>query len=172
MDPELTRLKVLLMEGLRLSGQGSYQRRLPSKAALPVIREAREGLRALSRTEPGGDVFRALSLAEEALLHYPQALSALEAAIALSAPDKRDLKRLANLRECAARWAALGLSPAALAALGAFLEARLEVEPCDHTLRHTESWLTSSGAGSKAAILKALRSAGGFCDCEVVLNVV
>lgn len=41
---------------------------------------------------------------------------------------------------------------------------------CDHTLRHTRTWLTGRGLPAPPTEF-ALRALGGYCDCEVVLNV-
>jgi len=169
----LSTLQSLLQEGLALSKQGSYERRLPNTAALPKLREALRGLRAIARTQPTAAAWRSLALAEEVLLHYPAARAALQQAIALSqTPDRKDLKKLTLLTEYAAKWEALGLTPKTLAELGEHLDSALKQEVCDHSLRHTEAWLDSRGAQSTVKVLKSLRSLGGCCDCEVLWNVV
>ncbi|WP_235950814.1 DUF2695 domain-containing protein [Heyndrickxia shackletonii] len=46
-------------------------------------------------------------------------------------------------------------------------------EGCDHTHKLTKSWLENNVPKSKISkIIKAMRNQGGFCDCEVLLNVV
>lgn len=163
----------LLLEGLALSKQGSYERRLPNAAALPKLREALRGLRAIVKTQPTAAAWRSLALAEEVLLHYPAARAALQQAIALSqTPDRKDLKKLALLTEYAAQWESLGLTPKTLAELGEHLDSALKQDPCDHSLRHTQAWLDSQGTQSTEKVLKSLRSLGGCCDCEVLFNVV
>ncbi len=153
--------------------QGSYERRMPAATALPKLREALSGLRTLVLRQPTAEVWRSLAMAEEALLHYPAALEALQQAIALSKPpDRKDLKRLAQVKEYAAKWEAIGLTPKALSDLGSFLETSLNIAACDHSHRHTKAWLDSRGMRSVAKVIKSLQSAGGFCDCEVLLNVV
>lgn len=170
---ELEALRALLQEGLSLSMHGSYERRMPAAAALPKLREALSGLRALVRRQPSAGAWRSLALAEEALLHYPAALEALQQAIALSKPpDRKDLKRLAQVKEYAAKWEAIGLTPKTLSDLGSFLESALNKAACDHSHRHTKAWLDSRGTRSAAKVIKSLQSAGGYCDCEVLLNVV
>jgi tetratricopeptide (TPR) repeat protein len=172
MASELELLKVTLQKALAVSSQGSYERRLPDKAALPGIREVLKGLRALVVNTPSAEAWRTLALAEESLLHYPLAVAALESAIAMSgAPDRKDLKRLALLREYAAKWNALGLTPENLKSLGAFLESELGASPCDHSHRFTRAWLKHN-RGAPEKVLKTLKQAGGHCDCEVLLNVV
>ena len=170
---ELAALRALLQEGLALSKQGSYERRMPAAAALPKLREALRGLRALVRRQATAEAWRSLALAEEALLHYPAALEALQHAIALSQPpDQKNLKRLIQLKEYAAKWEAMGLTPKALSDLGGFLETSLNKEACDHSHRLTKAWLDSRGMKSVAKVIKSLQTAGGYCDCEVLLNVI
>ena len=170
---QLPELLQRLHAGLAASGQGTYQRGLPSKEARPDLLAARAGLRELAASEPSIEVLRSLALAEEALLNYPAAVQALEAAIAASPThDRKDLKRLFLLRESAADWKALSLSPEALEALGQHLETLLAAQPCDHTLRHTKAWLKQQRIASPAKVLRGIQQAGGFCDCEVTFNVV
>jgi tetratricopeptide (TPR) repeat protein len=170
---EFAVLKAELEQGLALSKQGSYERRMPAQAALPRIRGALKGLRVLVQREPTAEVWRTLALAEEALLHYPAAVEALQEALALSPHhDRKDLKRLAQLREYAAKWHALGLAPQALEALGRYLGHKLAEEPCDHTHRHTNAWLQSNGLKSPAKAIKGLEGVGGYCDCEVLSNAI
>ena len=170
---ELESLRAMLRQGLADSMQGSYQRRLPEKKALPNLRAARKGLRDLVRREPSADAWRSLALAEESLLNYPAALKALEACMSLTErPDRKDLKRLVALREYASQWRSLGLTPEALEELGDYLDQRLAAAPCDETLRHTEAWLDRVGAKSKIKAIRAIEELGGGCDCEVLANVV
>src|SRR5262245_42712848 len=41
---------------------------------------------------------------------------------------------------------------------------------CDHTARHALAWLRRRGLDADA-IHTVLKSSGGYCDCEIVLNV-
>src|SRR5512141_2920819 len=107
---ELQALTERLRLGLAASMQGTYQRRLPAKKARPDLLAARKGLRDLAAHEPSAEVFRALSLAEEAFLSYPAAVTALESALSQSPQhDRKDLKRLFLLRESEAQWQSLSL---------------------------------------------------------------
>lgn len=172
-DGELASLRALLQEGLALAKQVSYERRMPAAAALQNLREASSGLRVLVRKEPSAEAWRSLALAEEVLLHYPAAFEALQQAIALSpSPDRKDLKRLVQLKEYAAKWDALGLSPKSLSDLGKFLQTALGQKSCDHSHRHTKAWFVSRGTKSVPKVIKSLQSAGGYCDCEILFNVV
>lgn len=166
-------LRAELQEGLALSKQGSYERRLPSEAGLVKVRNAQMGLRVLADKQSSAEVWRTLALAEEAMLEYSAAIAALEMAIGLSRQrSRKDLKRLELLKECAAMWKAVGLEPVMLAALGNYLERMLAEAPCDHTHRHTEAWLIAQKELAVATVIKGLESEGGWCDCEVLWNVV
>lgn len=171
---ELARLKALLMEGQRLSGQGSHQRRAPSDKATPLLVESKAGLRKLVREYPDtAEAWLALSFAEESLLNYPAARRALERYLDLGGErNRKTLKRLVNLEESETKWANLILSPVQLEFLGAFLEFELAKSDCDHTHRLTELWLKEHFKSNGAPILEALKEHGGYCDCEVLFNVV
>src|SRR5688500_13097495 len=113
MNRRLDELRQQLTEAQTLSRQASYERGAPDKKAMPTLLKARLGLRALLEEQPQvADGWRLLSLAEECLLNYPAAEQALNKALELSPNrDKRDLKRLALLREYTAKWKALALTP-------------------------------------------------------------
>ena len=171
-DPTLSDIREELLAGQRLSGQGSYQRRAPSPKALPHLRKARLLLFGFVARHPDdAPAWRLLASAQEALLNYSGARQALERAIALSSPDRRDLKKLAALRESEREWHALPVSPDQLQRLGDWLNARLAESPCDHTERLTEHWLADAGIDPPAA-LRAFARRGGYCDCEILTNVV
>jgi hypothetical protein len=174
MDKSLQELRETLIAGQRLAKQGSYERRAPAKKAVPFLLESRAGLREYVRNhEQDADGWRLLSQAEECLLSYGAARTSLERAISLrETPDKKDLKRLVLLKEYESKWARLSLTPKQLAQLGRHLEKRLAESPCDHTLRHTETWLQAEAAKGVRETLEAIRSRGGYCDCEALANVV
>ena len=118
-------------------------------------------------------VWRLLSQAEEMLLAYRGARLAFEQALQLEgSKDKRDLKRLAVLREGEQTWRELCLSPEQLRDLGSHLEEKLAESACDHTPRVTRAWLEAQGLADGGKVLNALRDRGGYCDCEVLTNVV
>jgi hypothetical protein len=50
------------------------------------------------------------------------------------------------------------------------LRVHLSDTGCDHTLRHAEVWARGLGV-AWVRLRSALHSAGGFCDCEVMMNV-
>ena len=173
-NDNLRELSELLREGQKRSQQGSHQRRTPSEAAVPYLQQARQGLRQVVETAPDNvEAWRLLSQAEEALLDYRLARIALENVLASQArPDRRDLKKLAQLRECEGWWDELGLTPAKLAELSDYLASMLSTaSTCDHTLRHARAWLDRSGLPNLDRIVAALGERGGHCDCEVFRNV-
>src|SRR5262245_65992558 len=104
MDDNLRELSELLREGQKRSRQPSYRRRAPANAAIPYLRQARNGLRLIVEAQPdNAEAWQLLSQAEETLLGYRNARIALERVIALeSRPDRRDVKTLARMRGVAA----------------------------------------------------------------------
>jgi hypothetical protein len=170
---DLEELRKVLIEGLRRTMQGSYMRREPASEAIPFLLEARSGLKQYVREhEKESDAWRMLSQAEESLLNYAAALRCLERAMSNSGrKDKKDLKKLAQLKEYEGLWASLNLSPPQLAELGNHLSAKLEEQSCDHTLRFTKEWLEVTNVANVKSVIQGLRSQGGFCDCEVLNNV-
>ncbi len=63
------------------------------------------------------------------------------------------------------------LSKAKLQKLFRYLEAQLEIAPCDHTLHHTEQWLKDNLPQDKIeTVIAEMEEMGGYCDCEVLLN--
>ncbi len=173
-NKSLEELRGILIEGQRRSMQGSYLRRNPAPAAIPFLLEARSGLKEYVREhDTNTEALRLLSLAEECLLNYPAARQSLERTISLSGQkDKKDMKRLALLSEYASQWTELALTPSQLEDLGNHLRAKLPENGCDHTLRFTLLWLREAGHGKTKGVIEALRNRGGFCDCEVLNNVV
>jgi Protein of unknown function (DUF2695) len=174
MDVNLRDLSELLREGQRRSRQGSYRRRSPDAAALPYLMQAREGLRRIVEEQPGNaQAWRLLAQAEEVLLDYRSARIALEKVLAFEGgTDRRDVKKLASLREHEAWWGGLGLTPAQLAELGCDLEMKLAGSPCDRTLRHTRTWLEHASLPIPDRVAQALEDCGGHCDCQVLHNIV
>lgn len=55
--------------------------------------------------------------------------------------------------------------------LFSWLEGKLGLCGCDHTLRHTCAWLKGNRYDVPAEdILAEIRDMGGYCDCEVLMN--
>lgn len=50
------------------------------------------------------------------------------------------------------------------------LNEELENEPCDHSMQHTERFLDEHHLPVEKTVLW-LHDNGGYCDCEVILNV-
>lgn len=51
-----------------------------------------------------------------------------------------------------------------------WLDSAVQVSGCDHSLRLTKSWLVERGHPTTRTI-GALMALGGFCDCEVAMNI-
>jgi hypothetical protein len=68
------------------------------------------------------------------------------------------------------------LTEAQLDNLYDYLTENLECEPCNHSLRHTRKWLKMQKKVQHIPranhVLRWMKMAGGFCDCEVLVNVL
>lgn len=127
----------------------------------------------LSENTESAGAHRLLSMVQECLLNYPAARSSFETSLALSNQrNPKDLKHLALLREYESKWKDFPLTPEELASLGRFLSSSLSTAGCNHSVEQTKQWLTKSSPGKQEAKLKAIRHWGGYCDCEVLANVV
>lgn len=69
------------------------------------------------------------------------------------------------------RIAVLPITVAELDALFGYLQRELAESGCDNTLRTTSNWLGERNH-DVAAVSTWLRERGGYCDCEVLLNVL
>lgn len=73
-----------------------------------------------------------------------------------------------------------GLTQAEVADLGKYVDKHVHVigidlvVGCDNTLRHTMAWLKAHYEPGQALekVLAWIQEQGGYCDCEVMLNVV
>lgn len=77
------------------------------------------------------------------------------------------------MSDFAAARAKLGLSPEQFKELRAFLDGKtfgLKIV-CDHTHARTEEWAGRMGVDMEA-LVEALKSWGGACDCKIVANVL
>lgn len=89
------------------------------------------------------------------------------------AVEKRKRKALSTQVKQAAqdrREANLPLPKSDLKALFDYLDAQLDVDDCDHSLRHTRAFLAKHQLPA-AAVVSWLMEYGGYCDCEVLANV-
>ena len=73
-------------------------------------------------------------------------------------------KELTELRE------SMPLSAGHLDAMISSVDERVCSDGCDHTLRHAMAFMEQRGLDADN-IVPWLNDQGGFCDCEVVLNV-
>lgn len=172
-DPEMQELRLLLRSAQQESKQATLRRRPPAPSAIPRLEEAARRLATYAEHYPDrAEGWRLLSMAKESLLHYPAAIQDLERAASIDGSPRNDLKRLAALREAAAFWTGLGLSPWQLGELGEHLERLLPDNGCRHDLTLTREWCDTVGVADVAGVLEALRERGGYCDCQVLSNVV
>lgn len=87
-------------------------------------------------------------------------------------PDKARRRQLRDQYKRAERdalAAALPMNREQLTALVEFVDGLVISEGCDHTLRHTQSWVEVHDL-SWSPIAGGLAELGGYCDCEVVMN--
>lgn len=52
----------------------------------------------------------------------------------------------------------------------AYVEAEVEIAGCDHSLRATRAWAVANDIDPEV-LAESLEQFGGYCDCEVALNV-
>ena len=64
----------------------------------------------------------------------------------------------------------LVLQPETVELLRDFVDERVRAEGCDHSRRFSCQWATENGV-DEIELCDVLDNYGGFCDCEVVLNV-
>lgn len=64
-----------------------------------------------------------------------------------------------------------GVSPVQAASLAAAVDGRLRTRGCDHSLRAARDWAVAQGL-RWADLRTRLEGNGGYCDCEVLLNVI
>ncbi len=62
------------------------------------------------------------------------------------------------------------LTAAQLDELKNHVEDRLRIDPCNGTLRHAKAFLAARGFDVRA-VTRWLNRHGGYCDCEVLMNV-
>ncbi|HKY22538.1 MAG TPA: DUF2695 domain-containing protein [Vicinamibacterales bacterium] len=84
-------------------------------------------------------------------------------------PSDRDRKKAWKDQQKQAAQLAFPASNDVLQSLFESVEAEVETQGCDHSLRFTREWITSNNQ-PKDKLLAWLAEHGGYCDCEVVAN--
>ncbi len=84
--------------------------------------------------------------------------------------QKRQLKTQWREQQRRAAFAALPLSLTELRAMFDMLRKEVPRRGCDHTRRLTLGWLAERGHDVQR-VFAWLDTQGGFCDCEVIMNV-
>ncbi len=88
-------------------------------------------------------------------------------------PDKarrRFLRDAYKNAERVARTALLTIDQDQLEQLLDYVDERLGEQPCDHTARHAQRWAQSHRIEWET-LAEGLQEFGGYCDCEIVMNV-
>jgi hypothetical protein len=169
---DLHSLELLLREGMRLDKQTSYQRRQPAGPAIEPLTRARQGLARFVSSSPGNaKAWHLLSLAEECLLHYPAAVAAEAKAIELGLTGKRELKRLAMLRQAREYWERLPLNPDQLPELARFLRENMGDGPFERSFEWTEKWLRDQQIANPEDVIDGFRKLGAYSDLQIYYNV-
>ncbi|MCE9552166.1 MAG: DUF2695 domain-containing protein [Planctomycetes bacterium] len=175
MSNELPELRNLLLEGIRLSQQGSYQRRAPAQKARPYLISARDRLQQFVTDNPRDvEGWRLLSQAQECLLAYRDAISSLEKSLLVAGTgDRRDLRRLALLRQAADEWSQFPLTLRQIENLGQFLLSNgAHEEPQGRSMRWTKQWLIDNHHQDPTEVINAFSKRGAYTDFQVFHNVV
>ena len=83
---------------------------------------------------------------------------------------RKELKDAYVRADRAASAALMPLDRAHLQSLLDHVDAAVSSEGCDHTRRATDAWALDHGV-ELHPLHEGLEEYGGFCDCEVVMNV-
>lgn len=62
--------------------------------------------------------------------------------------------------------------PDANECLRCYVDRMVGAHGCDTTLRFTQKWLSASSVVNPRRLLRWFESSGGYCDCEVLMNVL
>lgn len=153
---------------LRLTKQGTYRRRLPPPDICARIKAFIEDLR--SREEEWSvDDIESLSLAHEAILDYPVAISLAERAMGVSGSTKKRMLRLSKLREAYREFQRLPLSPFELQAL----YTRMEGMPLSSSdLPLIREWIRENHLDEDDILRRLTRDGKYRSDAEVFYNVI
>ncbi len=175
MENDLDRLEAMLLTTIRKSGQTSYGRRFPPEdVAVDLEGIVRDLRHFLAHDNLNPRAWRLLSQANECLLKYRSAFKCLEKALDIEqSREKRDLKRLARLGECAKEWDAFPLSPHQVKQLGEFLLTHGANDPSfAKTLDLTAEWLRVHTIEDVESVMDYLQQHGANTDFHVLNNIV
>ena len=76
----------------------------------------------------------------------------------------------ATVHTASGRRVRMPISRPQLRSLIAYVEEVVMLQGCDNTLTLAEGWARAHGV-AWGRLARSLRSLGGFCDCEVAMNV-
>ena len=139
------------------------------KFAEPLLALKAEVSEYLSQNENDIEALRIACYVECYLSNHQTGLVYLQKAAELS-NDRKDKTNVVRLSQLVNSFKKLSLSPDELESLGDYLDK--EADACDHSLRLTKIWLSENIDKKKhSKIIKGLQNAGGYCDCEVLVNV-
>ncbi|PGP20960.1 hypothetical protein COA01_15585 [Bacillus cereus] len=134
----------------------------PSKKEVPFLLSAREALKKFVIENPNDALARRLLLqAEEFLSNYNEDAICQEKTLELSGD-----------------WEEINLSPEQLVTLELILGEMINSKRYEHSQKDTRSWLKNNVSKDKipkvktSKIIKEVQNQGGFCGCEVHINVL
>lgn len=173
---DVERLRQDLISAIRASGESSYSRRAPSRRSIPMLERIVNEAALLVRHYGGSiELYEIMSLAQECLLRYPDALRSQELANGLRGEvSRRVRKRMVRLKEDALFWRELPLSKEQLSELGKHLSSRIEFTSeldADDPFQHTRKWLNANKL-EEEKLLRGLRRRGYFSDFSVYFNLI
>lgn len=156
----------------------SYRRRWPGNELIAEISELERSLPDPVNPDPANSQawLKERCQLAQMRLDYDLASSLVQQLLALHPSQREWLTLQAAIGAEREFWRSLGLSPAELQSLGDFLEEQ-EVDPDEEPesaddLRHTHAWIDRHCPERRARIIEGLQAQGGFCDAEVLANVV
>ncbi len=65
----------------------------------------------------------------------------------------------------------MSISTQQLTRLGLYISDALTITPCDQTLHNATKWAEKNKIDEKE-LVQVLQQRGGYCDCEVLFNVL
>lgn len=84
---------------------------------------------------------------------------------------RKDIKRRIRENERQRQLDEIPLHETVLRQLFDYIDSELKNTGCDHTLRHSVTFLEKSKVPHIDQVISWLNDNGGYCDCEVIANV-
>ncbi len=169
---DIQEIKQNMIATQKLCMRGVFEVCAVNKKAIKPLLNLKSDLEAFLKTYPENvDAMRFYCYVQCYLLNFKTGLAYLKRTSEISC-DIKDKQNLIRLTQIVESLKEIVLTPNELVDLGEYLEKAL-LEPCDHSLKHTKEWLAVNiEKKNHAKVIKGLQNAGGYCDCEVLANVI